>query len=88
MLESSAMRWQTCLRKRGVLFFLPPLVNSSRPKYLLSTGLKKILLEKTLPHRNGMLEIVLVCLYSPRVQDPHRTRKGCQSPGTRRAGWI
>ncbi|GBL98517.1 hypothetical protein AVEN_111636-1 [Araneus ventricosus] len=27
---------------------------------------------KSLPHTNGMLEIVLVCLYSPNVQDPHR----------------
>ncbi|GBN76252.1 hypothetical protein AVEN_58196-1, partial [Araneus ventricosus] len=33
-------------------------------KYLLSTGLKQILLGKSLPHTNGMLEIVLVCLYS------------------------
>ncbi|GBM81498.1 hypothetical protein AVEN_154543-1 [Araneus ventricosus] len=29
MLESSAMRLQTCLRKRKVLFLLLPLVNSS-----------------------------------------------------------
>ncbi|GBO33946.1 hypothetical protein AVEN_122679-1 [Araneus ventricosus] len=72
MLKSSAMRWRTCLRKREVLFLLPPLVNSSRPKYLLSTGLKQILLGKSLPHTSGMLEIVLVCLYSPKVQDPHR----------------
>ncbi|GBM03617.1 hypothetical protein AVEN_203186-1, partial [Araneus ventricosus] len=41
MLESSAMRWRTCLRKREMLFLLPPLVNSSRPKYSLSTGLAK-----------------------------------------------
>ncbi|GBM47418.1 hypothetical protein AVEN_175597-1 [Araneus ventricosus] len=41
-------------------------------KYLLSTGLKQILRGKSLPHTNGMLEIVLVCLYSPKVQDPHR----------------
>ncbi|GBM58622.1 hypothetical protein AVEN_48200-1 [Araneus ventricosus] len=72
MLESSAMRWWTCLQKREVLFLLPPLVNPSRPKYLLSTGLKQILLGKSLPHTNGMLEIVLVCLYSPKVQDPQR----------------
>ncbi|GBM94540.1 hypothetical protein AVEN_193024-1 [Araneus ventricosus] len=58
MLQSSAMRWRTCLRKREVLFLLPPLVNSSRPKYFLSTGLKQILLGKFLPHTNGMLEIV------------------------------
>ncbi|GBN54241.1 hypothetical protein AVEN_123833-1 [Araneus ventricosus] len=49
MLESSAMRWRTCLRKRGVLFILPPLVNSSHPKYLLFAGLKQILLGKSLP---------------------------------------
>ncbi|GBM66621.1 hypothetical protein AVEN_109027-1 [Araneus ventricosus] len=48
MLESSAMKWQTCLRKREVLFLLPALVNSSRPKYLLST--KQILLGKFVPH--------------------------------------
>ncbi|GBL98040.1 hypothetical protein AVEN_126925-1 [Araneus ventricosus] len=72
MLESSAMRWRTCFRKRGVLFLLQPLVNSSHPKYLLSTGLKQILLGKSLPHTNGMLAIVLVCVYSPKVQDPHR----------------
>ncbi|GBL88722.1 hypothetical protein AVEN_195692-1 [Araneus ventricosus] len=53
MLVSSAMRWRTCLRKREVLFHLPPLVNSSRPKYLVSTGLKQILLGKSLPHTNG-----------------------------------
>ncbi|GBL81917.1 hypothetical protein AVEN_50508-1 [Araneus ventricosus] len=35
-------------------------------------GLKQILIGKSLPHTNGMLEIVLVCLYSPKVQDPHR----------------
>ncbi|GBM64732.1 hypothetical protein AVEN_129103-1 [Araneus ventricosus] len=50
MLESSAMRWRTWLRKREVLFLLLPLVNSSRPKYLLSTGLKQILLGKSLPY--------------------------------------
>ncbi|GBL80857.1 hypothetical protein AVEN_26280-1 [Araneus ventricosus] len=72
MLESSAMRWRTCLRKREVLFLLQLLVKSSRPKYLLSTGLKQSLLGKSLPHTNGMLEIVLICLYSPKVQDPHR----------------
>ncbi|GBM08128.1 hypothetical protein AVEN_214459-1 [Araneus ventricosus] len=27
---------------------------------------------KALPQTNGMLEIVLVCLYSPKVQDQHR----------------
>ncbi|GBM25506.1 hypothetical protein AVEN_163758-1 [Araneus ventricosus] len=70
MLESSAMRWWTCLRKKEVLFLLPPLVNSSRPKYLLSKGLKQILLGKSLPHTRGTLKIVLVCLCSPRVQDP------------------
>ncbi|GBN41276.1 hypothetical protein AVEN_181873-1 [Araneus ventricosus] len=59
-----------------VLFFLLLLVNSSCPKYFLSTGLKQILLGKSLPHTNGMLEIVLVCLYSPKVQDPHRLRSG------------
>ncbi|GBN08489.1 hypothetical protein AVEN_192561-1 [Araneus ventricosus] len=74
MLESSAMRWRTCLRKREVLFLLPPLVNSSRPKYLLPTGLKQILLGKLLPHTNSMLEIALVCLYSPKVQDPQGLR--------------
>ncbi|GBN83743.1 hypothetical protein AVEN_29875-1 [Araneus ventricosus] len=47
------MRWRTCLRKREVLFLLPPLVNSSRPKYFLSTGLKQILLGKSLPHTNA-----------------------------------
>ncbi|GBM82637.1 hypothetical protein AVEN_48247-1 [Araneus ventricosus] len=64
MLESSATRWRTCLRKREVLFLLPSLVNSSRSKYFLSTGLKQILLGKSLPHTNGMLEIVLVSLQS------------------------
>ncbi|GBL76747.1 hypothetical protein AVEN_53423-1 [Araneus ventricosus] len=54
MLESSATRWRTCLRKREVLFLLPPLVNSSRPTYFLFTGLKQILLGKSLPHTNGM----------------------------------
>ncbi|GBM77821.1 hypothetical protein AVEN_267559-1 [Araneus ventricosus] len=37
-----------------------------------SRGLKQILPGKSLPHTNGILEIVLVCLYSPKVQDPHR----------------
>ncbi|GBM22247.1 hypothetical protein AVEN_273433-1 [Araneus ventricosus] len=50
MLESSAMRWRTCLRKREVIFLLLPLVNSSCPKYFLSTG--HILLGKSLPHMN------------------------------------
>ncbi|GBO35187.1 hypothetical protein AVEN_123712-1 [Araneus ventricosus] len=50
MLESSAMRRRTCLRKREVLFLLLPLVNSSRPKYFLSTGLKQLLLGKSLPY--------------------------------------
>ncbi|GBN26040.1 hypothetical protein AVEN_248843-1 [Araneus ventricosus] len=27
---------------------------------------------KSFQHTNDMLEIVLVCLYSPKVQDPHR----------------
>ncbi|GBN29548.1 hypothetical protein AVEN_54985-1 [Araneus ventricosus] len=40
---------QTCLRKREVLFLLKPLVNSSRPKYILFTRLKQILLGK-IPH--------------------------------------
>ncbi|GBM51176.1 hypothetical protein AVEN_254592-1 [Araneus ventricosus] len=62
------MRWRTCLPKRAVLFLLPPLLNSSRPKNLLPTGIKQILLRKSLPYTNGMLEIVLVCLYSPKVQ--------------------
>ncbi|GBM12383.1 hypothetical protein AVEN_211567-1 [Araneus ventricosus] len=59
MLEYSAKRWRTCLRKREVLFLLPPLVNSSDPKYLLSTGLNQILLGKSLSYTNGMLENVL-----------------------------
>ncbi|GBN58013.1 hypothetical protein AVEN_82496-1 [Araneus ventricosus] len=32
---------------------------------------KQILLGKSIPHTNRMLEIVLVYLYSPKVQDPH-----------------
>ncbi|GBM88946.1 hypothetical protein AVEN_146638-1 [Araneus ventricosus] len=38
----------------------------------LSTGSKQMLLGKSLPHTNGVLEIGLVCLYSSKIQDPHK----------------
>ncbi|GBM93115.1 hypothetical protein AVEN_32040-1 [Araneus ventricosus] len=49
MLGYLAMRRQTCLRKREVLFLLQPLVNFSRPKYILFTRLKQILPGKIPP---------------------------------------
>ncbi|GBN42955.1 hypothetical protein AVEN_38863-1 [Araneus ventricosus] len=32
----------------------------------------KVRIQDSLPHTNGMLEIVLVYLYIPKAQDPHR----------------
>ncbi|GBN79318.1 hypothetical protein AVEN_248100-1 [Araneus ventricosus] len=49
MLEYLAVRRQTCLQKREVLFLLQPLVNSSRPNFFLFTRLKQIPLEKNPP---------------------------------------
>ncbi|GFT16048.1 uncharacterized protein NPIL_135761 [Nephila pilipes] len=40
--------------------------------FLLSTGQKQILLGESLLLTIGVMKTVLVCLYNPKVQDPHR----------------
>ncbi|GFU07748.1 RNase H domain-containing protein [Nephila pilipes] len=60
------------LAKAEIALPLLPPTNTSCPKYFLCTGQKQILLRESLSFTIGMMEIILVCLYWPKVRNPHR----------------
>ncbi|GBN95123.1 hypothetical protein AVEN_23543-1 [Araneus ventricosus] len=97
MLESSAMRWQTCLRKREVLFLLPPLSEGTRSAQTslarLRSGhiksLKFVDKEKFAPL--SLVPVLLLLLMSLTVLTPLRGNCGVRGKwtcGTVRATWY